>query len=283
MKKTAFTIPGRPLYQFTRMPFGLCNAAQTMCRLMDLAIPSELQDRVFVYIDDLLIVSPDFNTHLERLEIVAKSLRSANLTINVEKSVFCMRSIRYLGHIVGNGEIRPDPERVQCIANYTRPNTVKEVRRFLGMAGWYQRYINNYAAVASPLTDLLKKSDRFTWTSEAQHAFQQLKDNLTTAPVLTHPDFSKKFFIQCDASLTGVGGVLFQMKDGSEHPIAFMSKKLNSAQKNYSVTELECLAAVLSIQRFRSYFEGMPFTVITDHASLKWLMGQKDLSGRLAR
>lgn len=281
--KTAFTVPGRPLYQFVRMPFGLCNAAQSMCRLMDLAIPSVLRESVFVYIDDLLVVSENFNMHLERLEIVAKCLRKANLTINVDKSKFVMRTIRYLGHIVGNGEIKADPGRVRCINQFPQPTTVKQVRRFLGMAGWYQRYIKGYAATAAPLTDLLKKAERFKWNPAAQDAFDALKTSLTTAPVLTHPDFSLPFYIQCDASAAGVGGVLFQLSGGEEHPIAFMSKKLNTAQRNYSVTELECLAAILCVAKFRCYVEGMKFTIITDHASLKWLMSQKDLAGRLAR
>lgn len=282
-EKTAFTVPGRPLYQFKRMPFGLCNAAQSMCRLMDLAIPSELRGSVFVYIDDLLVVAEDLETHLRRLKLVAESLKKANLTINVKKSKFAMRSIKYLGHIIGNGEIKPDPGRVNCISDFPTPKTIKQVRRFLGMTGWYQRYINAYSTIAAPITDLLKKADRFQWTAEAQTAFEALKDSLTTAPVLTHPDFEKHFYIQCDASLTGVGGVLFQIVGGDEHPIAYMSKKLNSAQKNYSVSELECLAAILCVQKFRCYVEGMPFTIITDHASLKWLMSQKDLTGRLAR
>lgn len=282
-EKTAFTVPGRPLYQFVRMPFGLCNAGQSMCRLMDLVIPSAMRDYVFVYIDDLLVVSADIETHLERLRVVAECLRMANLSINVEKSKFCMRSIKYLGHIIGDGQIKPDPGRVKCIVEFPTPVTVKQVRRFLGMSGWYQRYISNYAAVASPITDTLRNATHFRWTPEAQQAFEALKLKLTTAPVLTHPDFAKHFYIQCDASATGVGGVLFQLDGDDEHPIAFMSKKLNSAQRNYSVTEQECLAAILCVKKFRCYVEGMPFTIITDHASLKWLMSQKDLTGRLAR
>lgn len=282
-EKTAFTVPGRPLYQFTRMPFGLCNAAQSMCRLMDLTIPSALREFIFVYIDDLLVVSSNFETHLERLQLVADCLRKSNLTINVGKSKFCMRTIKYLGHIVGNGEIKPDPDRVKSIAEFPQPTTVRQVRRFLGMAGWYQRYIHNYSDVAAPITDLLRNADRFNWNPNAQAAFKALKTCLTTAPVLTHPDFSLPFCIQCDASISGVGGVLFQTKNGEERPIAFMSKKLNSAQRNYTVTELECLAAILCVKRFRCYIEGMEFKIITDHASLKWLMCQKDLTGRLAR
>lgn len=272
---TAFTIPGRPLYHFTRMPFGLCNSGQTMCRLMDIVIPSSMREFIFVYIDDLLVVAADFDTHIKRLQIVAECLKKANLTININKSKFCMREIKYLGHIVGNGRISPDPDRVRSIVEFPRPTTIRQVRRFLGMAGWYRRYINNFSDVAAPITDLLKTTDRFTWTPEAMVAFDSLKICLTTAPVLTHADFSLPFYIQCDASLLGVGGVLFQVKDGGEHPIAYMSKKLNSAQRNYSVTELECLAAILCIREFRCYIEGMRFTVITDHAALKWLMEKK--------
>lgn len=280
---TAFTVPGRPLYQFRRMPFGLCNAAQTMCRLMDRVIPAQLRENVFVFIDDLLVVSPDFDSHMYCLQKVAECLRNANLTINVDKSKFCMKEIRYLGYIVGNGCLKTDPDKVQAIRDFPMPKTKKQIRSFLGMTGWYQRFIANYAAIASPITDLIGKQT-FHWTTEAQNAFETLKDRLTSSPILSHPDFKRPFVIQCDASMTGVGSVLYQLDDdGNEHPIAFMSRKLNAAQRNYTVTELECLAAVLSVKKFRAYIEGMPFKVITDHASLKWLMSHKDLSGRLAR
>lgn len=281
---TAFTVPGRPLYQFARMPFGLCNAAQTMCRLMDIVVGQDLRESVFVYIDDLLIVSSDFPSHIRTLEIVAKRLQEANLTINVSKSKFVMREIKYLGFIVGNGELKTDPEKVRAIADFPVPRTIRQLRRFLGMTGWYQRFIANYSGISAPLTDLKGTAKSFVWNERAQLAFESLKSKLTSAPVLTHPDFSLPFIIQCDASSTGVGSVLCQIdSNGEEHPIAFMSKKLNSAQRNYSVTELECYAAVLSVKKFRPYVEGMEFKIITDHASLKWLMGQKDLSGRLAR
>lgn len=283
-EKTAFTVPGRSLYQFVRMPFGLCNAAQTMCRLMDKVIGSDLRESVFVYIDDLLIVSGDFDSHVNRIREVAKRLRIANLTINVSKSKFAMREIKYLGYIVGNGCLKTDPEKIKAIAEFPQPATIRQLRRFLGLTGWYQRFISNYSAISAPLSDIKGKPEKFKWNAEAQRAFEALKHCLTSAPVLTHPNFSKPFLVQCDASLTGVGSVLCQLgEDGQEHPIAFMSKKLNAAQRNYSVTELECYAAVLSVKKFRPYIEGMKFTIITDHASLKWLMGQKDLGGRLAR
>lgn len=283
-EKTAFTVPERPLYQFARMPFGLCNAAQTMCRLMDKVIGQELREFVFMYIDDLMIVSSDFETHISRIKAVAECLRKANLTINVSKSKFAMKQIKYLGYIVGNGCLKTDPDKIRAIVDFPRPKTIRQLRSFLGLTGWYQRFIENYSAISAPLTNIKGKTEKFIWSEEAQKAFDHLKVRLTSAPILSHPDFGRPFVIQCDASATGVGSVLFQVDDNNEeHPIAFMSKKLNAAQRNYSVTELECYAAVLSVKKFRPYVEGMEFKILTDHASLKWLMSQKDLSGRLAR
>lgn len=285
-EKTAFTVPGRPLYHFTVMPFGLCNAAQRMCRLMDKVIPAAVRENVFVYLDDLLICSVDFESHLRLLGKVAKCLNDAKLTINVEKSKFCFKEVRYLGYVVGNGTIRTDKAKIEAISNFPEPKTAKQMRRFLGMAGWYRRFIKDFATIAAPLTACLAKENlkRFEMTEEARHSFHRLKSSMTTAPVLTNPDFRKPFFVQCDASTDGVGGVLFQLDDEkNERPIAYVSTKLNKAQRNYSITELECYAAILCVKKFRPYIEGLPFTIITDHSSLKWLMGQKDLSGRLAR
>lgn len=285
-EKTAFTIPGKPLYQYTVMPFGLCNAAQRLCRLMDKVIPSRLRQNVFVYLDDLLVCSSNFEEHLILLEEVASCLSHAKLTINVEKSKFCFQELKYLGFVVGNGHIKTDDSKVAAVRDFPLPKTPKQLRRFLGMSGWYRRFIKNFATLAAPLHACLTKDKlkKFALSEEAIVAFNEIKKSMISAPVLVNPDFSKHFYIQCDASTMGVGGVLFQMDDGNnERPIAYMSAKLNKAQRNYSVTELECYAAILSVKRFRPYVEGMPFTIITDHASLKWLMGQKDLTGRLAR
>lgn len=283
-EKTAFAVPGRPLYQYKVMPFGLCNAAQRMSRLMDKVIPSRLRENVFIYLDDLLVCTPDLRSHINVLKEVAKCLRNAGLTINVEKSRFCQKEIKYLGYIVGQGTLRTNQERVEAIQNFPLPTTPRQIRRFVGMTGWYRQFISNYADVAAPLTDCLKKQERFTITPEAEASFEKLKEALTTAPVLVQPDFSKPFTIQCDASRVGVGGVLVQRDgEGEEHPIAYVSQKLNKAQRNYTVTELECLAAIVCLKRFRPYVEGLKFKIITDHSSLRWLMSQKDLSGRLGR
>jgi hypothetical protein len=282
--KTTFSVPGRPLYQFKVMPFGLCNAPQTMCRLMDKVIPHRLHDRIFVYLDDLLIISATYEEHIKLLSEVAELLRKANLTINVQKSKFLMREIRYLGYIVGEHGLSPDPHKVAAIKEFPTPTSVKQIRRLLGMAGWYRRFIPNFATVTEPLTNLTRKNSRFTWNESAQQAFNTLRNLLTSAPVLRNPDYTQPFIIRCDASSVGIGGVLMQKsRDGHEHPIAYMSQKLNTAQRNYTVTELECLAAVVSIKKFRPYIEGYDFTVITDHASLQWLMANKDLKSRLIR
>lgn len=282
--KTAFTIPGCPLYEFVVMPFGLCNAAQTLCKLVDKVIPHHLRDRVHPYLDDLLITTETLEEHLSLLKDVSDRLRGAGLTVNMEKSKFLLGEIDYLGYVVGGGCLRANQEKVKAIAEFPTPKTVRQLRRFLGVTGWYRRFVANYSVKACALTELLKGGKRFKWTTEAQLAFDALKKSLLEAPVLINPDFSRHFYIQCDASTTGVGSVLFQRDDdGTEHPIAFYSQKLNAAQRNYNTTELECLAAVLSVKKFRGYVEGHPFTIITDHSSLKWLRSQRDLSGRLAR
>lgn len=281
---TAFTIPNRPLYQYKVMPFGLCNAAQTLVRLMDQVIPAHLRTRVFVYLDDLLVLSEDFESHMVLLSEIAGYLRNANLTINIAKSKFCMQEIKYLGFIIGHGKIKTDPGKLTAINEFPIPTTVKQLRRFLGMTGWYRRFVDGYASVTLPLTELLKKNKQFKWNPQAQGAFEMLKGKLSSAPILITPDFSKPFLLLCDASLHGLGCVLAQLSvDGSELPIAYMSVKLTKQQRNYTVTELECLAVLKGIQKFRSYIEGQAFVVITDHASLKWLLNQKDLTGRLAR
>lgn len=193
-EKTAFTVPGRPLYQFKVMPFGLCNASQRLCRLMDRVIPSRLREHVFVYIDDLLVCSSDFDSHLQHLTEVATCLSNAGLTINLEKSKFCQREVRYLGFIIDQGELRTDPQKVQALLDFPVPTTAKQLRRLLGMCGWYRRFLPNFATVTSPMTDSLRKGKAFKMLSEAIEAFETLKEELTSPKVLINPDFRKHFF-----------------------------------------------------------------------------------------
>lgn len=256
---TAFTVPGRPLYQFVVMPFGLCNAPATMCRLVDELIPPDLRNCVFGYLDDLIVVSENFQTHLTILVRLADQFRKSNLTLNLSKSHFCVTEVKYLGYIIGDGGIKTDPEKVEAILSWPVPKNIRQVRGFLGLAGWYRRFVANFSAIVFPITEVLSTKRKFQWTD-------YLKKLLTTAPILSNPDFSKKFYLHCDASDFGIGAVLVQLdEEGNEKPIAFMSRKLSTAQRNYSVTERECLAAVEAIKRFRCYLELQEFEVITDH------------------
>lgn len=223
-EKTAFAVPGRLLYHFIVMPFGLCNAAQRMSRLMDKVIPSRLRESVFIYLDDLLVCTSDFKSHIQILEEVANCLANAGLTINVEKSRFCQKEIKYLGYIVGQGCLRTDPNKVEAVVNFPLPKSQRQIRRYVEMTVWY--IVANYADLSAPLTDCLKKTKQFSLTDEAKLSFQNLKHALTAAPVLVQPDFNKLFTIQCDASRVAVGGVLTQIgNDDKEHPIAYVSKK----------------------------------------------------------
>lgn len=283
-QKTAFTVPNRGLYQFKVMPFGLSNAAQSQCRLMDQVLGFDLEPSVFCYLDDVIVATNTFEDHIKMLHAVADRLKKANLTISVEKSHFCLKQMKYLGYVLGENGIRTDPEKVSAILYCSAPTTVKEVRRFLGMVGWYRRFINNFAQIVAPISDLLRNNARaIKWTQEAEEAFNKLKIALTSAPILAMPDFSKPFQVQSDSSDMAVGAVLIQHYDGRDHVIAYMSQKLSPTQQKYSVTERECLSLILAVEKWRCYLEGAHFIAITDHASLQWLHNLKDPAGRLAR
>lgn len=283
-EKTAFTVPGRGLFHFTSLPFGLHGAAQSLCRLMDSVLGYDLEPFVFVYLDDIIIATDTFEQHVKLIREVGLRLKKANLSISKDKSKFGMRKLNYLGYVINEHGINVNPDKVSAIVNYPSPTSVKEVRRLLGMITWYSRFIPLYAAKASPITDLLKKNKKtFVWTEAAESAFNELKTALISAPVLSTPDFTKPFIVQADASDKGVGAVLVQGEASEEKVITYMSQKLSSAQEKYSTTEKECLAVILAVEKFRPYIEGTKFTVVSDHASLQWLMNLKDPTGRLAR
>lgn len=282
--KTAFAVSGKGFYCYNRMAFGLCNSGATLCRLVDQIIGCDLEPSVFVYLDDIIIATETFAEHIEILKIVALRIKQSGLTISVKKSKFCTRQLNYLGYVVDQDGIRPDPEKISAMTNYPTPHSVKDVRRLLGLVGWYRRFIPNFSNITAPISDLLKKSNsKFVWNVNAENAFKQLKQMLVSDPILTCPDYSKPFIIQSDASDSGIGGILVQGEGEEERVIAYMSEKLSLAQKKYQTTEKECLAVIRSMEKFRPYIEGTKFTVITDHASLLWLMNLKDSTGRVGR
>lgn len=287
-EKTNFTVPGRGLFKFTVMPFGLCGAPARQQRLMDMLFGSQFNADLtngicFVYVDDLIVASSDFETHLKILNRVFDKLKSANLTVNIDKCKFFRKSIKYLGYVVDEFGLRTDPDKIECILNFPTPSTTKEVKMFLGTCSWYRRFIRNFSTIAAPLNSLTSKKNKFVWTTEAEQAFKTLKSALVTAPILACPDFTLPFTVHCDASGYGIGGMLTQNFDGVDHPIAYISRSLNKCERNYSATEREALAVVYSVEKFEPYLGSRPFKIVTDHASLKWFMKLENPTGRLAR
>lgn len=284
--KTAFYVPGRGTLRFKTTAFGLTNAPATQQRLVDLLF-ADMDFKTFAYLDDVIIISSTFEEHVSRLLCVLDKLRKANLTVNFEKCKFFRSQLKYLGYVVDAHGLRTDPEKVEAIINFPTPSTRKELKRFLGTATWYRRFVPNFSTVAGPLNKLTsngKKSPPFQWTPEADAAFNALKECLVSAPVLSCPVYSEPFEVHTDASNYGVGAMLTQTMNGKEHPIAYMSRSLTSAEKNYSITERETLAVLTALEHWRCYLEnGRTFTVYTDHSALKWFLSLNNPTGRLAR
>lgn len=282
-EKTAFTVPYRGLFQFRRMPFGLHNSAQRWQRIIDYVLGPSLEPYVFCYLDDVIIVTGSFDEHMTVLREVLRRLQEEGITLSWDKCHFCRSELRYLGHIVNENGLGVDPEKVQAILGFPQPKTVKQVRRFNGLASWYRRFIPNFAEVMAPLTQLLRKNKQFKWEEEQESAFRKVQALLVSAPLLACPDFSRPFILQTDASKSGLGAILAQNFDNGEKPVAYASRSLTRAEKKYSASEIECLCVLWAIQKFRPYIEGGSFTVITDHSALRWLHNLKDPTGRLGR
>lgn len=285
-EKTAFSIPGRGLFHFKVLPFGLSNSAQITQRLMDRILSPQLQPKVFVYLDDIIITSSTFAEHITLLSEVHRRLAEANLTVNFQKCNFFRDSLRYLGFVVDSQGLRTSSEKVKAMLNYPRPENTTQIRRFVGMCSWYRRFIPHFSTLISPLNDLLKgrgKKQSVPWNDKAQVAFDEIKQRLISAPVLAAPDFSLEFCIQCDASAFGVGSVLTQEQDGVERVIAYASRSLSAAERNYSTCEREILSLLHGCEIFRGYVQGVHFKVITDHASLRYLSKLSNPTGRLSR
>lgn len=235
--------------------------------------------------DDVLVLARTVAEMLHLLNQVANRLTSAGLSINFEKSRFFAREVKYLGYVLSKDGVQADPGKLEAMIQYPPPKNVKEVRRFLGLTGYYRRLIKDYAEMAAPLTNLMKKAvGPFKWSQEEEKAFQQLKQALTSTPVVVNPDFDEAFHLQCDASDIAAASVLGQFQDGKEVIIAFYSHKWSAAEKNWAATEKEAACVLKSIQHFRGYIYGRPFTVITDAKALTHIKSIKtDGSSRLSR
>ena len=268
-EKTAFCPgPGMGLFQFRVMPFGLCGAPSSFQRMMDEVLAG--LPFVSTYIDDVLVYSENSLEHSTHLRQVFQRLSSAGLTLRGHKCSIGKTEVTYLGHTFNSSGMSPSSDKVDAIVNWGTPQNTSDVRRFLGISSYYRRYIPEYAKMAGPLYEISQCKADFRWSNQAQQAFSQLKEALTSAPILHYPNFGSDagpFVLQSDASATGLGAVLEQ--DG--HVIAYASRVLSNSEKQYSVIQRECLALVFATKQFRHYLLGRSFQLVTDHKPLQWL------------
>lgn len=281
-KKTAF-VTRQGLYEFNVMPFGLCNAPATFERLMETVLAGLQWQICLIYLDDIIVYGKTFDDMLQNLELVFEKLLAAGLKLKARKCSLFARQVKYLGHIISEQGIETDPEKVEIVKHWPEPVNKTQVRSFIGLSSYYRKFIPNFARIAQPLHKLTEASVPFKWTDECQDAFQLLKDRLISAPILTHPDFTKPFILDTDASQYAMGAALSQLQDGQERVVAYASKVLSKSEKKYCVTRKELLAVVTFIKHFRPFLYGHKFLVRTDHSSLKWLLRFKDPEGQLAR
>jgi len=281
-EKTAFvTYDG--LYQFNVVPFGLTNAPGTFQRLMSVILSGLQWTKCPVYLDDVIVFGRDFDEHLSRLEEVFYCLKKAGLKLRLSKCKFLMQKISYLGHEISAKGINPDAEKVRSIENFPTPTDIDKLRSFLGLVGYYRRFVENVSFIAHPLHSLLKKGVTFLWNSECERAFNELKSVLMKNPILVHPNFDKPFILLTDASGVGIGAILAQETEKGELPIAYASRSLTKAERNYGVTELEALAVVWGVKHFKHYLYKQRVTIVTDHSALQQVLTKPNPSGQIAR
>ncbi|WVZ98384.1 hypothetical protein U9M48_043839 [Paspalum notatum var. saurae] len=276
--KTAFsTCYG--LYEYLVMSFGLTNAPAFFMYLMNSVFMNELDKFVAVFIDDILVYSKNEKEHEEHLRIVLSRLREHKLYAKFSKCAFWLKEVAFLGHILSAKGVAVDPSKVEDVLNWKQPQTVTEIRNFLGLAGYYRRFIKDFSKIAKPMTALTQKNAKFAWSPKCEEAFGTLKKLLTSAPVLAQPDITKPFDVYCDASGSGLGCVL--MQEG--RVIAYASCQLRKHEVNYPTHDLELLAVVYTLKKWRHYLLGNTCHIYTDHKSLKYIFTQPELNMRQRR
>ncbi|CAN6583798.1 unnamed protein product [Malus baccata var. baccata] len=281
-EKTTFTCPFGT-FAYHRMPFGLCNALATFQRCMVSIFSDFIEKIIEVFMDDFSVFGDSFDGCLENLTLILKRCVETNLVLNWEKCHFMVKQGIVLGHIVSERGIEVDKSKIDLVRYLPFPTSVREVRSFLGHAGFYRRFIKDFSKISTPLCRLLQKDVTFDFNEECEKAFKHLKEMLTSAPIIRPPDWSIPFELMCDASDYALGAVLGQRKDKQPHVIYYASRTLNDAQLNYSTTEKELFAVVFALDKFRSYLLGTKVIIYTNHAALKYLLTKNEAKPRLIR
>jgi len=281
--KTAFTTPFGS-FEFLVLPFGLCGAPSTFMRLMDSIFPASFRKFLVWYLDDLLIFSETEEQHLEHLRLVFEKLREHRIYLKPSKCSFFLQELPFLGHVISAEGVSTDPSKIESISSWPTPKTLKDLRGFMGLAGYYHKFVKDFARLSAPLVALTKKDADFEWTEAQQQAFDAIKSSLSSPQILLIPDPNQPFTLETDASDLATGAVLSQKDSkGTLRPVAFLSKKLNRHELNYAVHEKETLAVIHAIEKMRHFLIGTHTEVITDHQSIRYLLSQASLSRRQAR
>ena len=267
------------------MPFGLQNAVAVFSRVMRRLLSPLGRGDVHNFMDDIIIATETWDEHLLALQAVFQRLDEANLSVRPSKCFIGFEELEFLGHLVGRGVMRPVEDKVEKILKAPRPTSKKEVRSFLGLAGYYRRFVPNFSALAAPLSDLTKKNlpNRVQWTESCEKSFRTLKSRLGSEPVIRLPDPEAPFILRTDASNDGLGAVLLQEGEGVWQPVHYASRKLTSPERNYATVEQECLAVVWAVEKFEPYLYGRHFVLQTDHQPLAFLNKAKLSNSRLMR
>ena len=282
-EKTAFSVP-RGKYEFNVTPYGLCNAGASYQRMIDICLSGLPSHRILAYMDDIVIFSKDFNQHLNDLRSVFDKLRAANITLKASKCVLAADNVEFLGYNLSANGIKPQKRLTTAICDFPCPTNRKEVRRFLGLAGFYRNFIKGFGDIAHPLNRLTSDNVKFAWDEDCNKAFTKLKQCLTSEPVLAFPRLGEAFVVDVDASDLAFGGVLLQEgTDQKMHPVGYFSDTVQKSQKNWAATTKEAFALVLAVRHWHVYLAGRSFILNSDHNPLVHMREQKDPRGKFAR
>ena len=269
---TAFLLEGRGMLRYTTLPFGISSGTAVFSRLMDQVLEGIKGRQCAFIIDDILLHTEGFREHMDKLESIFQRCRRFGLSLKAKKAQFMGTRVNFCGHVIEKGKLGQQEQKVETIKSWPRPRNAADVRSFHGLAAYYRRFVQNFASIAAPLSKIMAADERFVWGPAQEQAFETLKERLAAKTMLVRPDWSKPFILTCDWCNSGIGCCLSQEQDGVEVPICFYSQVLRGAEQRYSATEGECLAVVWAVHKCKEYLQGKPFTLVTDHKALLYIL-----------